>query len=123
MASYNGRAQRQQQLRLPIHDYAQDHKLLQLIKIYKTKRRLEWAAERRPCAEVAAERIREYAWDLGAEKDWHRWIAESARKMGMSYSTVHAIVTGKITRVGPKVVDQISRVTGIPVGVFYDEET
>ncbi len=120
MAPQNGRAR---QLRLPIHDFATDHKLLSLINQYKTKKRLEWAEKRRPCAEVAAERIREYAWDLGAEKDWYRWIAESARKMGMNYSTVYQIVTGKKTRVGPDVVDQISRVTGIPVGVFYDEET
>ena len=39
------------------------------------------------------------------------------------YKTVWEIVRGKKNWVGPDVVDQISRKTGIPVAVFYDEET
>jgi hypothetical protein len=108
---------------LPEHDYARDHRVLRALAEFKTKRRLELAKVKRPCAEIAAERIREFAWDLGAEREWYRWIAAAQREMGFNcYSTVWAIVTGKKTRVGPDVVDQISRATGIPVAVFYDEE-
>lgn len=116
----NGAAARQ--LRLPIHDYASDHKVLAALKTYKTKQRLQAAKRKRSCAEVAAERIREFLWDLGADKEWERWIAASSRDAGLGYTTAWAIARGKKTRVGPDVVDQISKATGIPVAVFYDEE-
>lgn len=111
------------QPKLPRHEHARNHKVLLALQQYKTKARLKAAENKRPCAEVAAERIREFAWDLGADKGWERWIAESARQMGLNYSTAWALARGKKTRVGPDVVDQIAAATGIPVGVFYDEET
>lgn len=111
-----------QQPNLPQHGHAADHKVLLALKRYQTKARLEAAANKRPCAEVAAQRIREFAWDLGADLSWHRWIASSARAMGLNYSTAWSITKGKKFRVGPDVVDQISAATGIPVAVFYDEE-
>jgi hypothetical protein len=107
---------------LPDHAFAIDHKVLSALPQYRTKARLRAAKDKRSCAEVAAERIREFCWDLGADKGWHRWIATSARQMGLSYTTAWAIARGKKTRVGPDVVDQISAATGVPVAVFYDEE-
>lgn len=107
----------------PEHEFTNgQHKVLRALSQYKTKRRLALALEKRPCAEIAAERIREFAWDLGAELGWERWIAHVSRECQMSYSTLWSIVRGHKTRVGPDVVDQISRATGIPVAVFYDEE-
>lgn len=110
------------QLRLPIHDHADQHKVLRALKRYKTPQRLELAMEKRPCAEIAAERIKEFLWDLGAEKDWYRWIAAASRAAGLNYRTAYDIATGRKNYVGPRVVDQIATITGIPVSVFYDEE-
>lgn len=108
---------------LPEHDHASDHRLLQALQQYKTKRRLELAKRRRPSAEIAAERIREFAWDLGAEKGWERWIAAAQRAMGaQGYTTIWRITTGRQNRVSPDVVDQIANFTGIPAGVFYDQD-
>lgn len=111
-----------QQVALPDHAFAIDHKVLEAQKRFGTKARLRLAKRKRSCAEVAAERIREFAWDLGADKGWDMWIAEAARRMGLSYTTTWNIVRGRKTRVGPDVVDQISQHTGVPVAVFYDEE-
>jgi hypothetical protein len=110
------------QLSFPEHEFASDHRISAALKEYKTKARLKAAAERPPCAEVAARRIREYFFDLGAELNYTRWMAEVSRKAGMNYTTVCAIIHGQKTRVGPNVVDQIARSTGCPVAVFYDAE-
>lgn len=107
---------------LPVHDYANGHRVLHAVKEYKTKKRLEKLQDKRPCAEVAAERIREFAWDVGAERGWQRWMAFASRELGLSYSTARAIIRGDKFRVGPDVVDQISKATGCPVAVFYDHE-
>lgn len=112
---------------VPDHEHANDHLLLEAIRRYRTKQRLKLAQERRPSAEVAAERIREYAWDLGAERGWSRWMAFAARGMmgdedGMTtYHTIRRICNGERVRVSPDTVDKIARFTGIPIGVFYDE--
>lgn len=106
---------------LPQHEHAADHKVLRAFEQYRTPRRLKLV--RRPCAEVAAERIREFAWDLGADLEWNRWMAEVSRRMGMNYDSVRQLIHGKKQYVGPGLVDQISQATGIPVSVFYDEET
>ena len=106
----------------PDHAFAGEHKVLEAQSRFRTKTRLRAAKHKRPCAEVAAERIREFCWDLGADMGWERWIAESARKMGLNYTTAWMIARGRKTRVGPDVVDQISAATGVPVAVFYDEE-
>jgi hypothetical protein len=110
------------QLSFPDHEHATDHRVLVALREYQTKERLKAAAKRPPCAEVAARRIREYLWDLGAEKNHHLWIAEVARKAELNYTTVWALVRGYKTRVGPDVVDQITRATGCPIAVFYDAE-
>jgi hypothetical protein len=110
------------QLSFPEHEHASDHRISAAISQYRTKERLKAAAKRRPCAEVAAIRIREYFFDLGAELGYTRWMAEVSRKAGMNYTTVCAIIHGHKTRVGPNVVDQIALTTGCPVAVFYDAE-
>ena len=110
------------QLTLPIHDYAEGHRVLHAVKEYKTAQRLKKVQDKRPCAEVAAQRIREFAWDVGAEMGWNRWMAFASRELGLNYSTARAIIKGEKFRVGPDVVDQIARKTGCPVAVFYDEE-
>lgn len=110
------------QLSFPEHEHASDHKVSAAIPEFRTKARLRAAANRPPCAEVAASRIREYFFDLGAELNYTRWMAEVSRKAGMNYTTVCEIIHGRKTRVGPTVVDQISRTTGCPVRVFYDAE-
>lgn len=109
---------------LPDHEHASDHRLLEAIKVYKTKQRLKLAQQRRPSAEIAAERIRELLWDLGAEHGWHRWVAASTRAIGAdsSYCRLWEIATGRATRVGPGLVDKIANFTGIPAGVFYDQD-
>ncbi len=118
----SARSSSSRQLRLPIHDYAADHKLLRALRQYKTKQRLNAFAQRRDVAEVAAERIRELAWDYGADKDHHLWMADAARRLGANYETLRRICKGETTRVGLKVVQQIQLTTGLPIGLFYDEE-
>lgn len=122
MALHAVRSPSSRQLSFPQHEHASDHKVSAALAQYKTKERLRAAARRPPCAEVAARRIQEYFWDVGDEMGHVRWIAEVARRCEMSYSTVWRIVRGARTRVGPDVVDQIARVTGCPVRVFYDAE-
>lgn len=110
------------QLELPIHEFAAGHRVLHAVQQYKTRERISLVKRKRPCAEVAAERIREFAWDMGAEMNHYRWMAFAARELGLSYSTARAIINGSKFRVGPDVVDQIAAKTCCPVSVFYDEE-
>lgn len=109
---------------LPEHDFAADHKLLHAVKRYQ--RRLALAKEWRAPEEIAAERVRELMWDYGAEKEWHRWMAEAVRQMAgkdaTCYYTLRRVANGELTRLGLRVVQQIAQHTGIPIGVFYDEE-
>lgn len=109
---------------LPDHDFAADHKLLHAVKKYQ--RRLALAKEWRAPEEIAAERIRELMWDYGKELEWHRWMAHAWRQMSgrdsTCYKTLRDVAQGRVNRVGLKVVQQIAMHTGIPIGVFYDEE-
>jgi hypothetical protein len=98
------------------------HKVFQTAQQFGTPARLKMAPKRRPCAEVAAIRIRQYFLDLGKELGYAKWMAQVARESGMTYSTVREIIHGRKTKVGPHCVDQIARATGCPVAVFYDEE-
>jgi hypothetical protein len=80
--------------------------------------------DRRPCKEIAAERVREFLWELGAEVEYATpgWKAYAIKKAGLHcYHTGWAIIQGEKTTIGPDVIDQISAKTGCPVGVFYDE--
>jgi hypothetical protein len=68
----------------PDHDYADDHRLLKARAQLPARRKLRDAAEIRPCGEVACERIREFAWDVGAElreEQPNRWMAPIAREV------------------------------------------
>jgi Helix-turn-helix len=98
------------------------HKVTNTVAQFGTPARLKAAQRRRPCAEVAAIRIRQYFLDLGKELGYDKWMAQVARESGMTYSTCREIIHGRKTRVGPNVVDQIAKATGCPVAVFYDEE-
>lgn len=77
-------------------------------------------ADRIACKELAGQRIREFLWELGLEKEHHLWMAHAARRAGLNYSTARSIIHGEKINVGPDVVDQISMATGCPVSVFYD---
>lgn len=109
---------------LPSHEHAGDHKLLLAVQQYK--RRLKLAKEFREPEVIAAERVRELMWDVGAENDWHRWMAaafrEIAGKDATCYRSLSDVAQGRSDRLGLKVVKQIAQHTGIPLGVFYDED-
>lgn len=77
------------------------------------------------CKEIAAIRIREFLFELGAEVKFRfpGWIAYAVEKAGFAcYGTGRGIINGSVTSVGPDVVEQISRHTGCPISVFYDAE-
>jgi hypothetical protein len=108
---------------LPTHKYASQHHLLRAAKKYGGARRLRAAESLTPSGEVACQRIREFAYDLGAETEWaHGWKAAAARALGLSYSTMWSILMRDITTIGTRTVDHVARTSGIPVSVFYDPE-
>jgi hypothetical protein len=74
---------------------------------------------RLPGGQLACQRIRELAWDIGRDmKHEHGWKAYAGRKMGLSKSRVYAIVNEKVDTLGTKTVDQVATATGCPRGVF-----
>jgi hypothetical protein len=78
---------------------------------------------RPPCKQIAAERIYEFLWEIGADyKHEIGWKTRAAERAGLNYSTALSIINGDKETVGPDVVDQISIATGVPVGIFYDYE-
>lgn len=109
---------------IPKHEYANGHQVLAAFKKYSNERRLRSVAKTfQASGEVACARIREFAWDLGAETDWGwGWIAESSRCLGLSYTTTWNIISGGITSISTRTVDHVARVSGVPVRVFYDAE-
>jgi hypothetical protein len=80
--------------------------------------------DRQPCKEIAAVRLREFLWELGAEMDHeHGWKAFAIKRAGFKcYHTGWSIIQGEKITVGPDVVDQVSMATGCPISVFYDLE-
>lgn len=110
----------------PDHEYAVEHTLYRAKQHVSARRRLRNAAELRASGEVACERIREFAWDMGTElreSQPNRWMAPIARDvLGLNERTGWDIISGAAERVSTATVDAISRFTGIPVSVFYDCE-
>jgi hypothetical protein len=115
------------------HNYVTDHKVLRALKDYaRDKKRLEVSAQLRSSAEVAAERLREFAWDIGSQLGFRRgWKAYACREMGLKYGTGWTLImmglgtsprTLEKHTVSAKTVDTVARNTGVPVRVFYDSE-
>lgn len=114
---------RSRQLALPIHDYVESHHLLKAAKEYGSRRRLRQVEDLLPSGVVACSRIKEFAYDLGAEMEWsYGWKALAARRMQINYRTLWNIITGVVTTVNTATVDHIARHSGIPISVFYDPE-
>jgi hypothetical protein len=118
--------------RLPSHEFAAGHHLTRAVREHANKRRLRDVADLQSSGEVAAQRIREFAYDVGADvKHARGWMAYAARKLGVQYTTLYAVINmgrGKSKKhrrkstVGTRTVDQIARFTGCPIAVFYDPE-
>lgn len=98
------------------------HKVTKAVEQFGTKARIAKADKRPPCAEVAANRIRQFLLDQGRQKNFSQWMAGAAREAGLNPSTARSLIHGHKIRVGPNVVDQIARATGCPIAVFYDHE-
>ena len=107
---------------LPQHDYVTDHRLTLAAKEHAARRRVRDANDIRPSGVIACERIREFCWDLGAELEWDRWMAEISRRLGISYTTTRLIIKGEITSLSTHTVDKIAQSSGIPYAVFYDDQ-
>lgn len=111
------------QLELPIHDYAEDHKLLLAQKQYGNRRRLKKVEDLPASGITAFNRLREFAYDLGHELGMERgWMVKVATRMGLNYKTLWNIVHGVVTMVDTTTVDTVARASGVPVAVFYDAE-
>lgn len=109
----------------PQHEHSDQHKALRAREEFGSRRRLRDAAELRPSAEVACERIREFAWDVGAEARAERpdaWMAGAARALGLGEDYGRLIINGTVYRVGTRTVDAVAKHTGVPVRIFYDPE-
>lgn len=109
---------------LPKHDYADKHHVLAAFKKYSSAERIK-AAKKNYLAsgEVACARVREFAYDLGAEVEWARgWKAKAAARLGLGYSTMWNILTEHITSISTHTVDRVARTSGVPAWVFYDNE-
>lgn len=106
----------QPQRSYPRHDHATDHVLLRELR--RPRRKLTSVAE--PSGEVAARRIRELAWDLGADLDHWRWMAEVARRMDVPYKTLYECINGAHPTVSSQTVDRVARKLQIPIAAFYD---
>lgn len=110
---------------MPEHDYAVSHHLLLARKEHakNLKRRLRAVEELRASGEVACERLREFAYDIGADMEWERgWKAEAAKQCGLNYSTMWSIIMKDLTSISTRTVDHVARKSGIPISVFYDPE-
>lgn len=110
----------------PQHEYAAEHKVLIAKEQVTSKRRLRDVADLQPIAEVACERIREFAWDVGAELRAEKpdgWMAATVRDyLGIHYEVGRRIVNGEATAISPRTIDAIARFSGVPVKVFCDPE-
>jgi hypothetical protein len=103
---------------LPKHTHSRDHALLRELR--QPRRLIRPAEELEASGEVAARRIRELAWDLGADLHHERWMAWVSREMDVPYDTMRAIIHGKRPTVSCGTVDRVARTLRIPVGAFYD---
>lgn len=107
---------------LPRHDFADKHKLLLASRESSShRRRIRNADDIVGVEEVACERIREFAFDVGIEgRDGVRWMAFAARELGINKTTMRAIIVGEQTAVGIKTINRIARKTGIKVSLICD---
>jgi hypothetical protein len=125
--------------RLPEHVHANAHHLFLAEREYsrtlkKRSAKLEELGDEAASGAIACKRVREFAYDVGfhwvAENfdDYddftavRGWPAEAARRCGLRYGTMWAILNRDITHISTRTVDKIARKTGIPVSVFYDPE-
>lgn len=107
---------------LPRHEHASDHRVLLAAKKFGTKG-IAKRRQLRASGEVACDRIREFAWDLGMEQDWaYGWKARAAARLGLPYATMWNIISHAVTTVSTKTVDHVAFVSGVPVREFYDNE-
>lgn len=106
------------------HEHADGHKLFYAHQKYFSKRRIDALEESYEASgEVACRRIREFAWDLGAELNWeYGWKAMAADRLGLGYTTMWNIIQGVVTTISTRTVDHVALRSGVPVGVFYDSE-
>ena len=108
---------------MPDHQYADKHHLLVAAREYGSRRRLRKVEDLQPSGEVACSRVREYAFDLGAELDMkHGWLTKAAERMGIHRNTLWNITHEVVRSISTETVDQIARASGIPIGIFYDPE-
>lgn len=109
---------RADRIEYPDHEYANGHVLYQAY--LDSKPPTVRAAEKmRPIGEVACDRIRELGYDLGAEREWARWMADVSEKLGINYSTARAIFNGDQNSVSSVTVWRMHLKTGIPVEAIY----
>lgn len=111
---------------LPQHDFVESHHILLASKKYGSRERIQAAKKKtwRASGEVACARIREFAYDLGAEIEWaYSWKAAAARRLGLSYTTMWNIISQHVTTVSTRTVDHVAKISGVPVREFYDNET
>lgn len=110
-------------IKLPKHEYAAKHLLLRAAIEHGSRKRLRLVEDLDPSGSVACDRIREYAFDLGAEyQHEYGWMAKVAKKMHINYHTLYCIIKERTSSISTRTVDQVARMSGIPVGVFYDPE-
>lgn len=116
---------------LPQHELAAGHHILRAIRESAGKPRLRDARKVRASGEVACERVRELIYDLTIidgmvldedETFRYGWIAHAGRALGLKYPTVWGIARGEITSISTHTVDRISRISGVPVRIFYDAD-
>jgi hypothetical protein len=74
--------------------------------------------------ELAATRVRQFMWDIGKVDRGHvwGWKLYVAEVLDLPYATALAIINGRLTRLGLKLVKHIAARTGCPISVFYDEK-
>lgn len=109
---------------LPQHDHASDHRLL-LAARAAPKRRLRDVTKLDKIegpGELACRRIREFAWDLGEDLGWQKWMAEVARRLGTSETTAGAIIKGERVSISMLTIKKISVKTGIPYAEFFVDD-
>jgi len=108
---------------LPKHEHAEKHHIFVAAKLYRNKRRLQKVESLEASGVVACKRIREFAWDLGAEYGWkYGWKMKASDKIGLNYRTLWNILRGVVTVVTTATVDRVAQHSGVPIALFYDPE-
>ncbi len=93
------------------------------VRAHIPRKRIALVEDRDPGNIVAARRIREFLYDVGRELEFeYGWKAKAIARAGLTYGTGWQIIQGISDSVGFSVIEQISRATGCPIGVFCDSE-